>query len=100
LPTVAYTCIIRDSSIERRRHGQDFQNVVSRRAGLIVVPDAFRVGQFAADARGADENKKGPSVTQKNLERPRTEPRRTLFTAMNSKGATMQVTDYGRASCG
>jgi aldose 1-epimerase len=56
---------------------------------------AIAVGQFAATARGADDNKKGPGVTQKNFGKTPDGAETTLFTCTNSKGVTMQVTDYG-----
>jgi len=47
-----------DSSIERAAAWQDFQKRGVAESGLIVCLTLFAVGQFAADARGADETRK------------------------------------------
>ncbi|MGE5191723.1 MAG: aldose epimerase family protein [Deltaproteobacteria bacterium] len=52
-------------------------------------------GEFAVNALGADDDKKGPSVTQKSFGKTPDGAETTLFTCTNAMGVTMQVTDYG-----
>src|SRR6266446_9243367 len=51
--------------------------------------------QFSASVPGADETQKGPSVSHKSFGKTPDGVETTLWTCTNSKGVTMQVTDYG-----
>jgi aldose 1-epimerase len=58
--------------------------------GLMVV-----AARSAVNVQGADATQKGPSVSHKRFGKTPDGIETTLWTCTNSKGVTMQVTDYG-----
>jgi len=59
--------------------------------GLTVVA----AGRSEVNVQAADETQKGPSVSHKSFGKTPDGIATTLWTCTNSKGVTMQVTDYG-----